>query len=380
MSTIPTDINTLVVKIGTTLMSGKRAFDGRILEEVVKELAQLKHDRAEAGNPLDILIVSSGAIGCGMDRLGISERPNLLRLKQATAAVGQARLMHYYEMLFQTYGDGLHAAQVLLSAGDLDERVRYLNIRNTIQALFDLGQVVPIVNENDSVATDELRFGDNDTLAARVAAGIGADVLVILSDVDGLFDKNPARYKGAKLIEHVERVTENVEALAGDTAVATSVGGMVTKLEAAQIACASGVRTVIANGHRRNIVTRSLAGKAPCTTFGTAEGAMSHRKRWIAFGRAVRGSLTIDDGARRALVEKGTSLLAAGITKVTGSFEVGAAVRIVTGDGKKVATGLVNYSSGDITRIKGRKSREIKTILGRKDFDEVIHRDNLAVL
>ncbi len=375
MNTIPTEPTTLVVKIGTSLLSGAGGFDGRVLEEIVKELAGLKR---EAG--LHVLIVSSGAIGCGMDRLGISERPKLLRLKQAAAAVGQARLMHYYETLFREYGDGLQTAQVLLSASDLDDRERYLNIRNTIQALFDLEIVIPIVNENDSVATEELKFGDNDTLAARVAAKIGADELIILSDVDGLFDRNPTRYEDVRLIEHVETVTDEILALAEDTGVETSVGGMKTKLEAAKIASAAGVRTVIANGRRPNAVQAALEGHGPSTAFSPSAETMPHRKRWIAFGRAPRGALHVDDGARRALVEQGRSLLAAGIAEVAGEFEVGDAVRIVDTEGRDVASGLVNYASADIARIMGRKSNEIEHILGQKDFDEVVHRDNLVVL
>ena len=369
-----TKIQTLVVKVGTTLLSGKNGFDGRLLEDLIKDLAAIKRERG-----INILIVSSGAIGCGMDRLGIRERPKLLRLKQATAAVGQARLMHYYETLFQTYGEGLQTAQVLLSAADLDDRERYLNIRNTLQALFDLRQVIPVVNENDSVATEELKFGDNDTLAARVAAKLGADVLVILSDVDGLYDKDPAKHKDAELVRRVDEITASIEGLAGGASAETSVGGMKTKLAAARIATASGVRAIIANGHRPRVVSRVLADEIPSTTFPGAVEALSHRKRWIAFGRAPRGTLLIDDGARKALVENGKSLLAAGIVAVRGHFEVGAAVRVADSSGTEVACGLVNYSSHSIERIKGCKSTEIQDILGRKDFDEVIHRNNLVV-
>lgn len=361
--------------MGTTLLSGAGGFDGRIVDGLVRELSAAKRETG-----MDILIVSSGAIGCGMDRLGIKERPKLLPLKQATAAVGQARLMHYYETLFQSHGQGLQTAQVLLSAADLHERERYLNIRNTIQSLFDLGPIIPVVNENDSVATDELRFGDNDTLAARVAAGIGADLLIILSDVDGLFDKNPANHHDAKLIERVTEVNQDIVALAGDTNVETSVGGMKTKLQAARIACASGVTTIVANGHVPGIVTSVLNGSARCTTFVPAEDAISHRKRWIAFGRSVHGSVHIDEGAVRALVHMGKSLLPAGIVNVEGVFEVGAAVHVLGPVGERLAQGLVNYSSREIALIKGRKSAEIPDILGRKDFDEVIHRDNLVVL
>lgn len=364
----------VVIKIGTTLLTGPKGFDGQVVERLVRELSALKRER-----DLNLLIVSSGAIGCGMTTLKLGERPKVLPLKQATAAVGQARLMHFYQVLFQTYGNGLHTAQVLLTSSDLDDRTRYLNIRNTIQTLFSL-DVVPIVNENDSVATDELRFGDNDTLSARVAAKIDADLLIILSDIDGLYDRNPTRHKNAQLIERVAKIDESILALAEDTAVETSVGGMKTKLQAARIACASGVETVIANGREPNIVRGVLDGTARCTRFGKSATGLSHRKRWIAFGRAAKGAIRIDDGAKRALLSQGRSLLAAGITGIDGSFDMGSAVRIRDAAGNDIACGLVNYSSDEVARIKGCKSGEIRAILGRKDFDEVVHRDNLVLL
>lgn len=378
MSTNLSDIQTLVIKIGTSLLTGERGFDGRVLESVVKELAQLKHQR-----DLNILIVSSGAVGCGMGVLGLKEKPTLLPVKQATAAVGQSRLMHYYEVLFETYGDGLKVAQVLLTGTDLDNRHSYLNIRNTIRALFDFKTVVPIVNENDSTATDELhglRFGDNDTLAARVAAKIGADLLILLSDVDGLYDKNPAKCPDAKLLDRVEEVTEEIEAIAEGAGSVAATGGMKTKLLAARIAHTAGLTMVIANGRRPNIIHEVLAGTAPMTLFHAGNGGMSQRKRWIAFGRSTRGVIQVDDGAREALLKQGRSLLAAGILNVIGTFEIGSSVRIDDSLGHAIACGLVNYSSEDIKRIKGCKSKEIASILGRKDFDEVVHRDNLVLL
>lgn len=369
------NIETLVVKIGTTLLSNEQGFDGRLLEPVVKDLARLKRERN-----MNVLIVSSGAIGCGMDRLGMKQRPTSLPLKQATAAAGQARLMHIYEALFQTYGEGLHTAQVLLSAYDLDNRRSYLNVRNTINTLFGFGNVIPIVNENDSTAPDELRFGDNDTLAARVASKIDAELLIILSNVDGLYEQNPATHPGARLLEHVADVTAEIENFAEDTRVETSIGGMKTKLNAAKIACASGLPMVIANGNRKNVISEVLAGEGPMTVFGPAEHAINHRKRWIAFGRAAKGSVTIDDGARRALVDNGRSLLAAGITAVDGKFDVGEAVEIRDAQGHTLARGLSNYARPDLERIRGLKSDQIRDVLGRKDFDEVIHRDNLVIL
>lgn len=369
------DLKTLVVKIGTTLLSDDHGFQGEVLEAVVKDLARVKHER-----DLNLLIVSSGAMGCGMDRLGLRERPTSLPLKQATAAVGQARLMHFYEALFQTYGDGLRTAQVLLSAHDLDDRQSYLNVRNTINALFNFGSVVPIVNENDSTAPEELCFGDNDTLAARMASKIDADLLIILSNVDGLFDKDPRSHEDAVLIPHVDHVTDAIANLAEDTRTATSIGGMKTKIEAARIACASGLPMVIANGHRENVVHEVLEGRGPMTVFGASDTNISQRKRWIAFGRSPKGSLRIDQGARDALVERGTSLLAAGIVSMEGEFEVGEAVTIQDVSGRDLARGLSNYSRADLDAIKGLQSGEIESKLGRKDFDEVIHRDNLVIL
>ncbi|HOZ45377.1 MAG TPA: glutamate 5-kinase [Candidatus Hydrogenedentes bacterium] len=370
-----TDVKTLVVKIGTTLLSGAHGFDGRLLEPIVLDLIRLKHEKK-----MNILMVSSGAIGCGMNVLGIKERPKVLPLKQATAAVGQVTLMHYYETLFRVYGQGLKAAQVLLSAGDLDNRETYLNVTNTIMTLFDLGCVVPIVNENDSTATDELRFGDNDTLAAKIAAKIDADLLIVLSDIDGLYDQDPSANPTARLVEEVQAVTPEIEALAGDTRTQTSTGGMKTKLAAAKIVCSAGLAMVIANGHRPSVVRDVLAGTCPCTRFGRAETVLPHRKRWIAYGRKPRGVLVVDDGARRAIVENGKSLLPAGVVAVRGNFAVGDAVQVVDGTGREVAAGLVNYASVDIERIKGRKSDELEQVLGRRDFDEVIHRDNLVIL
>ncbi len=375
LSIIPTDIKTLVVKIGTTLLTDKRPFDGRLLEGIVEDVVRLKRERA-----MNVLIVSSGAIGCGMNALGLTQRPKLLPLKQATAAVGQSVLMHSYETLFRTHGKGFKTAQVLLAASDLDNRQTYLNVRNTIHALFDLGTVVPIVNENDSTATEELKFGDNDTLAAKIAAKIDADLLIILSDVDGLFDKNPARYKSAKLIEYVEEITDAVEALAGDTVVETSVGGMKTKLAAAKIACSAGLPVVLANGRKPHIILDVLDGRARATLLAASADVLPHRKRWIAFGRKVQGAVRIDDGARAALLERGKSLLAAGIAQVQGHFAAGAAIKVLDSAGREIARGLTNYGSDDLLRIKGCSSKKIAAILGQKDFDEAIHRNNLVVL
>ncbi len=368
-------IQRLVIKLGTNLLTGKHVFEGEALERMVKEVCALKQEQR-----MDILIVSSGAVGCGMEALSLEHRPALLPEKQAVAAVGQARLMHYYEVLFRTYGNGLTTAQVLLTQSDLDARQNYLNIRNTLATLFNMGNVIPIVNENDSTATEELRFGDNDTLAAKIAAKINANLLIILTDVDGLYDKNPLHEAEAKLIADVREITPEIEMAAGDAGSITSTGGMRTKVEAARIATAAGVDCVIASGHQEQAIHRILSGEACCTRFFPSKSAMSHRKRWIAFGRTTTGALHVDDGARKALVNKGTSLLPAGIVRVEGVFEAGAAVRVVDTGGRVIARGLTNYGSDAVDAIKGRQSAEIATVLGRKDFDEVIHRDNMALL
>ncbi len=371
----PTQLHTLVIKIGTALLGGGQAFDGHVMESVVREVCRLKH-----GHDLNILLVSSGAVGCGMNALGMTRRPVALPEKQAVAAVGQAILMHYYQALFRTHGEGLHAAQVLLNLADLDERQSYLNVRNTLRSLFDMKTVVPIINENDSTAVQELCFGDNDTLAAKIAAKKSADLFIILSDVDGLYKQNPATHPKAELLGVVDQITPDIARMAGGAGTVASTGGMRTKIEAARIAHAAGVTTVIANGRRPGIIHGILEGTAPCTIFTPGKGALSHRKRWIAFGRTSNGTLVIDDGARNALLHQGTSLLAAGITAAHGDFDAGDAVEIHGTDGQAIARGLVNYSGTAVRRILGRKSGEIETILGRKDFDEVIHRDNLVLL
>lgn len=371
----PAHLGTLIVKIGTNLLRGKLAFEGKVMEAVVRELCELKRQ-----HDLNILIVTSGAVGCGMNALGIEQRPATLPLKQAVAAVGQATLMHYYETLFRHYGDDLHSAQILLSPGDLDDRERYLNVRNTLNTLFAMKRVVPIINENDTTAVEQLRFGDNDTLAARVAAKTNAGLLIILSDVDGLYDKNPGQYPDAQLIPVVAELTPEIREMAGGPGTATGTGGMQTKLSAVSIATAAGVPVAIANGHARDVIKGVLDGSVRHTLFTVTKEALSHRKRWIAFGRKISGQLHVDDGARRALVEQGKSLLAAGVTEVGGGFEAGAAVEILDASGQVLARALVNYSSHDIQMIKGRGSHEIVGILGRKDFDEVAHRDNVVLV
>ncbi len=371
----PEKLDTIVIKIGTSLLSGRLAFEGQVMEAVVKEICALKK-----AYDLNILIVTSGAVGCGMNILGMETRPTALPERQAVAAVGQATLMHYYETLFRSYGDGLHAAQVLLTLSDLNDRRTYLNARNTLQALLGMKCIIPIINENDSTAIEELRFGDNDTLAARIAVKNNANLLIILSDVDGLYDKNPREHEDAALVPEVDDITDTLAASAGGAGTITGTGGMITKIEAARICMAAGVHVVLANGHHKNIIRDTLVGVAPGTVFVPSETAISHRKRWIAFGRAPHGVLYVDAGAVTAIQTHGKSLLPAGVARVEGEFGVGDAVAIRTPEGKDIARALVNYASDDIQKIMGHRSAEIESILGRKDFDEVVHRNNLVIL
>lgn len=374
MKSSPENIKRMVIKIGTNLLTGRQAFEGHVLEEMVKEVCDIKRSHA-----MDIVIVSSGAVGCGMQTLGLTKRPVSLPEKQAVAAVGQARLMHYYETLFQAYGDGLTTAQVLLTQADLDSRQNYLNVRNTLNTLFALGSVIPIINENDSTATEELKFGDNDTLAAKIAAKINASLLIILTDVEGLYDRNPQEEE-ARLIRDVKKITPDIEAVAGGAGSIAATGGMRTKIQAAKIATAAGVDCVITSGHQKQVLHQVLSGEAPRTRFFPAKVALTHRKRWIAFGRSSSGTVHVDNGARNALMNHGKSLLSAGVTAVEGKFSAGAAVRVVDESGTLIARGLVNYDSDALRAIQGKKSAAIAGILGRKDFDEAIHRNNMVVL
>jgi len=367
------DIRSVVVKVGTSLLTPRLGeFDRSFAESVVGALAAARRQGIE------VTLVSSGAIGAGMSVLGMTERPTTLPLKQAAAAIGQIPLMRLYRELFDLHG--LRVAQVLLTREGLDDRVRYLNLRNTLRALHGLGDVVPVVNENDTVAVEEIQFGDNDTLAARIAVKLDADLLVILTDTEGLYDLRDGAAGGSpRLVEVVDTITAEIERLASSTDAAGSVGGMVTKIHAARIATRAGVATVIADGRSRAAIDAVLRGERIGTFFVPARQPIGTRKRWIAFGASCRGSLVIDDGASDAILRAGKSLLPSGVLRVNGEFAVGAAVQVLRADGHEVARGLVNYSSDEIGRLCGHHTRDIAMILGRKDYDEIIHRDNLVV-
>jgi len=368
------NVGSIVVKVGTSLLTPQLGqFDRSVAENVVNAMADARTRNVE------VTLVSSGAIGAGMSVLGMTERPDNLPLKQAAAAIGQIPLMRLYRELFEARG--LRVAQLLVTREGLDDRVRYLNLRNTLRALHGMENVVPIVNENDIVAVEEIQFGDNDTLAALIAAKLDADLLVILTDTEGLYDfRNTDAGEPARLVDVVEKITPAIEALAGSTTTPGSVGGMVTKLRAAQIATMAGVATVIADGRNRAVVDAAMRGDRVGTYFVPADQPVATRKRWIAFGTSCRGSLVIDSGACEAIVRRGKSLLPSGVLDTQGDFPVGAAVRVLRETGDEIARGLVNYSSAEIGRLRGHHTGEIAKILGRKDYDEIIHRDNLVVL
>lgn len=367
-----TDVKRLVVKIGTSTLThdtGKMNFFR--IEKLVRELSDLANQGKE------IILVTSGAVSAGMERLGIKEKPKTIPEKQAVAAIGQGILMHTYEKLFGEYGQIV--AQVLLTREDSVKRTRYANSRNTLLTLLAMG-VIPIINENDAVAIDELKIGDNDTLSAMVASIVDADILIILSDIEGVFTDNPQKNSNAQLIHEIIDITPKIEALSGEPGTLRGTGGMYTKIQAGKIATNSGVTMIIASGARDGVLREILSGARVGTIFVSKENRLQIRKRWLAFGARIYGSVMVDQGCEQALLSEGSSLLAAGIIKVDGEFEQGKTISIVTQPGREIARGLVNYSAQEIRRIMGMHTNEIAATLGSKPYDEVIHRDNMALL
>lgn len=370
-SNIPT-AKRIVVKVGTSTLShstGKLNFQR--IERLVRELADLANQGKE------IILVTSGAVSAGMDRLGLKEKPKTIPEKQAAAAVGQGILLHTYEKIFGEYGQIV--AQVLLTREDSVNRKRYANSRNTLLTLLSMG-VIPIINENDAVAVDELKIGDNDTLSAMVASIVDADLLIILSDVEGVFTANPQSDPTAALIPEIGDITPEIEDLAGGPGSMRGTGGMYTKIQAAKIAVNSGVVMVIASGFRDGVVREVLSGSNVGTLFLSKESRLHIRKRWLAFGARIRGSVIVDKGCEQAIITTGSSLLPAGITMVDGDFEQGSTIRILTAEGREIARGVVNYGADDVRKIAGVQTQDIIEKLGSKLYDEIIHRDNMVVL
>jgi glutamate 5-kinase len=366
------DTRRWIIKIGSALLTRDGA--GLDQEILAPWIAQMAGQRA-AGR--ELVLVSSGAVAQGMARMGWRRRPQALHELQAAAAIGQMGLIRAYEDGFSRHG--LHTAQVLLTRDDLASRKRYLNARSTLRTLLGIG-VVPVVNENDTVATDELRFGDNDTLAALVANLVEADLLILLTDQDGLFSANPHMDPTASLIGEARVDDPRLDGAAGGSSGTLGTGGMITKLRAARLAARSGCATVIAPGRRAGSLTDLAAGAAVGSLLVPAQGPQAARKRWLAGHLSVSGRLVLDDGAVCALREQGRSLLAVGVTAVYGQFARGEVVACVDRDGREVARGLVNYDAQDAVRIRGLPSSQFKGVLGFVDDDELIHRDNLVLV
>jgi glutamate 5-kinase len=360
------------VKIGSALLTRDgQGFDSTVLSPWADQVAEFLRRGGK------LVLVSSGAVAEGMTRMGWTRRPRILHELQAAAAIGQMGLIRAYEACFQKRG--LHTAQILLTRDDLANRERYLNARSTLLALLRL-RVIPVVNENDTVATDELRFGDNDTLAALVANLIEADLLILLTDQDGLFDRDPRFDASARLISETRVDDPRLDAVAGGSVSGFGRGGMVTKVRAARLAARSGTATVIAPGKGDGVLQRVGAGERVGTLLSPVQESQAARKRWLAGQLQVRGKLTLDAGAASALQRRGKSLLAVGVKDVQGTFHRGDVVACLDEQGRELARGLVNYDALESSRIKGQPSSRFQEILGYLDDEELIHRDNLVLL
>ena len=369
---VATSARTVVIKVGTRVLT--RA-DGVLDQERIASLASQLHLLLDQGRK--VALVSSGAVGAGMGQLGLKQRPTDLAQLQAVAAVGQSHLVEAYDRALRSHGR--HAAQILLTAEDLDHRTRYLNIRNTILRLFEYG-AVPIINENDTVSVAELQttFGDNDRLAAMVTNLIRAPLLVLLSDVAGLFDGDP-RESGSRVISTVSRLDNSIFALVRDQKTGLSKGGMASKLEAARLATMAGENVIIASGKEPNVLAKIAAGEPIGTLFLARGEAMPAWKRWIGYTAQPRGYLVLDEGACRAVERQGRSLLAIGVADAIGNFQKGDVVGVRDSQGREFARGLINYPAAEVLRIRGLKSDGIAAALGHCPYDEVIHRDNMVV-
>lgn len=362
----------VVVKIGSSLLTNAGAgLDRNAIADWARQIAELR-----AGG-IEVLVVSSGAIAEGMKRLGWSRRPHAVNELQAAAAVGQMGLVQMWESCFSERG--LHTAQVLLTHDDLGDRRRYLNARTTLRSLVALG-VVPVINENDTVVVDEIKFGDNDTLGALVTNLIEADALVILTDQKGLFSADPRKHPDARLVDRATAGDAALEAMAGGAGSAIGSGGMLTKVHAARRAARSGAHTAIAWGREDNVLTRLFAGEAIGTLLTAGTAPVAARKQWLADHLKPSGRITLDAGAVKALVSDGKSLLAIGATAVEGAFERGEVVSVAAPDGREIARGLVNYGAAETARILRKPTSEIEAALGYIAEPELIHRDNLVIL
>ncbi len=367
---ILTGVKRILIKVGTGVLTGKEGLDLAIIDQLVEDIADI------TGRGVHVVMVTSGAIASGKHRMGLTGRLKSMPEKQAAAAIGQGRLMRVYSNAFGKHN--LHVAQILLTMSDLTDRKRYINIRNTLSKLMEWG-VIPIINENDTVAVDEIKFGDNDHLAAMMANTVEANLLINLTNTEGLYDRNPKDQRRAKLIKLVKEITEEIETAATAEADPVGMGGMKSKVLAAKKVTACGIPYIIAKGKKKGILREIFSGKETGTLFLPMADCLSSREYWIAFTLRSRGKLFLDEGAANAILHHGKSLLPSGILKVEGEFCVGDPVLCLDPKGRIVAKGLVNYSSGEIRKIQGLKTSRIEQVLGYKHYDEVMHRDNMAV-
>ncbi len=364
--------NRLVVKIGSNILTDK---SGRLNYKRMHHIAEDVINATNLG--YEALIVSSGAIAAGMEKLGLKVKPDEIQLKQAAAAVGQSSLMRAYERIFNRFSKKV--GQILLTRSTFSDRRRYLNAKNTILTLLSF-KVIPIVNENDTVSTEEIKFGDNDQLAALVSGLINAERLIILSDVEGLYSSDPKKNPDAKIFSVVEEITPELEAIAGGSGSIVGTGGMYSKLLAAKKAASYGIKVNIVSGRKKGLISAILNNERHGTEFNPLNHKISSKKGWIAYAIKPTGSIVLDEGATAAVLKAGKSLLPSGIIKVEGYFDIGDGVNCVDINGNRIAKGIVNYSSFEINKIKGKKTSEIEAILGYKYSDEIIHRDNLAII
>lgn len=363
----------IVIKVGSSTITYP---NGKVNYEKIEKLARIMADLQNSGH--EMILVSSGAGAVGVGRLKFEGKPKDMPGKQACAAVGQGILMHIYERLFAEYGQTV--AQVLLTRADTLDRHHYANSRNTFQKLLEWG-VIPVVNENDVVAIDEFKIGDNDNLSALVAGIVDADVDILLSDVDGLYTANPQSHPDARLISEVPEITPELEAMAGGAGSKNGTGGMITKIQAAKVANSSGIALVIASGEDPEVLRQILRGDAVGTLFVPHISHLQARKQWLAFGAKVEGALIVDAGLEKALKQKGScSILPVGIKAVGGDFESGVTVSVADEKGHELARGLVNYDAQEIRKILGKKTGDVESVLGYIHTDEVIHRDNLVIM
>ncbi|HID51928.1 MAG TPA: glutamate 5-kinase [Anaerolineae bacterium] len=362
----------VVIKLGTSVLTGGTpSLDHPHMVELVRQCADL-YRRGK-----DVIVCTSGAIAVGRHQLDFPVLAPTLSNKQMLAAVGQSQLMHQYERYFEIYG--IHVGQILLTRSDLDFRNRFLNARDTLQTLLE-HRIIPIVNENDAVATEEIRVGDNDNLSALVAMLAEADLLLMLTDQPGLFTADPRTNPEAQLIPEVAEIDETIKALAGDSVTGLGVGGMATKLQAADIARRAGADVIITAGSAPDIIRRAVAGEAVGTRFPALESPLENRKRWIYAGLRPSGSIMIDEGAARALAANGSSLLPAGIVRVEGNFTRGDSISIQGPDGRELARGITRYTSADLTRIAGRQSDDIEAVLGYAYGPVAVHRNDMILV